>query len=85
MPAVASASIFNFVSSWNNLLFPLVFLGNDNLKTISIGLLSFFGAYTSDYGAVMAAIGVSILPPVIMYILLQEKMEKGLTAGAVKG
>ncbi|MBU9736322.1 carbohydrate ABC transporter permease [Diplocloster agilis] len=85
MPAVASASIFNFVSSWNNLLFPLVFLGNDNLKTISIGLLSFFGAYTSDYGAVMAAIGVSILPPIIMYILLQEKMEKGLTAGAVKG
>lgn len=85
MPAVASASIFNFVSSWNNLLFPLVFLGNDNLKTISIGLLSFFGAYTSDYGAVMAAIGVSILPPVIMYILLQEKMEKGLTAGAIKG
>ncbi|MBU9728403.1 carbohydrate ABC transporter permease [Lachnospiraceae bacterium ASD4241] len=85
MPAIASASIFNFVSSWNNLLFPLVFLGNDNLKTISIGLLSFFGAYTSDYGAVMAAIGVSILPPVIMYILLQEKMEKGLTAGAVKG
>jgi sugar ABC superfamily ATP binding cassette transporter, membrane protein len=55
------------------------------MKTISIGLLSFFGAYTSDYGAVMAAIGVSIIPPIIMYILLQEKMEKGLTAGAVKG
>lgn len=85
MPAIASASIFNFVSAWNNLLFPLVFISKDSMKTISIGLLSFFGAYTSDYGAVMAAIGVSIIPPIIMYILLQEKMEKGLTAGAVKG
>lgn len=85
MPSLVSASIFNFVSAWNNLLFPLVFISKDNMKTISIGLLSFFGAYTSDYGAVMAAIGVSIIPPIIMYILLQEKMEKGLTAGAVKG
>lgn len=85
VPSIASASIFNFVSAWNNLLFPLVFIARDELKTISIGLLSFFGAYTSDYGAVMAAIGLSIIPPIIIYILLQEKMEKGLTAGAVKG
>lgn len=85
VPSIASASIFNFVSVWNNLLFPLVFIARDELKTISIGLLSFFGAYTSDYGAVMAAIGLSIIPPIIIYILLQEKMEKGLTAGAVKG
>lgn len=85
VPAIATASIFNFLHTWNNLLFPLVFISKENLKTISIGLLTFFNAYNSDYGGVMAAIVVSVLPPVLCYILLQEKVEKGLTAGAVKG
>lgn len=85
MPAIATASIFNFLHSWNNLLFPLVFIGKDSLKTISIGLLAFFNAYTADYGGVMAAIVVSVLPPILSYVILQEKVEKGLTAGAVKG
>ena len=85
MPAMVSASIFNFLANWNNLLFPLVFLTEETKKTISIGLLSFFGIYNSDYGGVMAAITISVLPVMLIYILLQEKVEKGLTAGAVKG
>jgi raffinose/stachyose/melibiose transport system permease protein len=85
MPAVASASIFNFIGVWNNLLIPLVFIDKNSLKTISIGLLSFVGTYSADYGGMMAAIVIAISAPVAAYVLLQEKVENGLISGAIKG
>jgi raffinose/stachyose/melibiose transport system permease protein len=85
MPAIASASIFNFISVWNNLLIPLVFINKTSLKTISIGLLSFIGMYAAEYGSMMAAVIIAICAPVVAYVLLQEKVERGLTSGAIKG
>ncbi len=85
MPAISTASIFNFLNVWNNLLFPLIFINKKDLQVISLALQSFFAERTSDFGGVMAAIVISILPPLISYILLQEKVERGMTAGAVKG
>jgi raffinose/stachyose/melibiose transport system permease protein len=84
-PAIASASIFNFILIWNNLLFPLMFLSKDSLKTLPIGLLNFYGFFTQEYAGTMAAINITIIPIMVVYILLQEKVEKGLTAGALKG
>ena len=84
-PAIASASIFNFIQVWNNLLFPLMFLSKDSLKTLPIGLLNFYGFFTQEYAGTMAAINITIIPIMLVYILLQEKVEKGLTAGALKG
>jgi ABC-type sugar transport system, permease component len=85
LPAISTASVFNFLFAWNNLLFPLVFISEKKMQVIALGLQSFFAEMTSDYGGVMAAIVISIMPPMIAYIILQEKVEKGLTAGAVKG
>ena len=85
VPATVTASVFNFINIWNNLLFPLVFISDKNKQVISFGLLSFFSEWQADYGAVMAAITLAIIPPFIIYIFLQEKVEQGLTAGAVKG
>jgi raffinose/stachyose/melibiose transport system permease protein len=82
---ITSASIFNFINIWNNLLFPLVFIHSRSKQLISISLQAFFAERSADYGGVMAAIVISILPPILAYIILQEKVEKGLTAGAVKG
>lgn len=84
-PALASTAIFAFINIWNNLLFPLIFIRSKSKQLIALSLQAFFGERSSDYGGVMAAIVISILPTVITYILLQEKVEKGLTAGAVKG
>jgi ABC-type sugar transport system, permease component len=84
-PAIATVSILNFISTWNNLLFPLLFIRESKLYTISIGLLMFFAEKTDDYGGVMAGAIITMLPSIIVYVLLQEKVEKGLTAGAVKG
>ncbi|WP_261301661.1 carbohydrate ABC transporter permease [Paenibacillus andongensis] len=85
MPALATASIFNFIQTWNNLIFPLMFIHKPSLSTVSIGLLSFFGERTNDYGGISAAAVITIIPPIATYIFLQEKVEKGLLAGAVKG
>lgn len=84
-PAIATASTFNFIHTWNNLIFPLIFIKKKEWNTISVGLLSFFGERTTDYGAITAATVITLLPPILIYLLLQEKVEKGLTAGAVKG
>ena len=84
-PAIITSSIFNFINIWNNLLFPLVFVNDKSKQVISYGLLQFFSQWKSDYGGVMAAITLSILPCLILYIFLQEKVEAGMTAGAVKG
>lgn len=84
-PGVVTASVFNFLSVWNNLLFPLVFVRKKSYQVIALGLQSFFAERVSDYGAVMAAIIISIIPPIFAYLLLQEKVEQGMMAGAVKG
>ena len=85
VPAIVTATIFNFINVWNNLLFPLVFITDKNKQVISYGLLTFFSQWKSDYGGVMAAITLTIVPSLLIYIFLQEKVEQGMTAGAVKG
>lgn len=85
IPAISTISIFNFLSTWNNILFPLLFINDKKLKPISLGLLSFNGEHGSDYGPLMASIVITVTVPVVLYLLFQEKVEGGLAAGAVKG
>ena len=85
MPGIISASIFNFIQVWNNLLFPLIFISDKEKGTISMGLLSFFGEYSTDYSASMAGICLTTIPVIIAYVLFQDRIENGLMSGAVKG
>jgi len=84
IPAISTISIFNFLSAWNNVLFPLLFINDNKLKPISLGLLNFSGERGSDYGPLMAAIAITVFVPLVMYLLFQEKVEGGLAAGAIK-
>lgn len=84
LPAISTVSIFNFLGSWNNVIFPLLFINDNNLKPIALGLLNFNGERGSDYGPLMAAIVITVAVPFAIYMLFQEKVEGGLTAGAVK-
>ncbi len=84
IPALSTISIFKFLSAWNNILFPLLFINDKKLKPISLGLLNFNGERGSDYGPLMAAIVITVALPLILYLLFQEKVEGGLAAGAVK-
>jgi raffinose/stachyose/melibiose transport system permease protein len=83
-PAMATVSIFVFMYCWNDLLTPMVFIGKETMRTVSVGLLIFTGAHNSDYGGLMAAVFIALLPPLLIYIFMQENVIKGITSGANK-
>ncbi|WP_042167231.1 carbohydrate ABC transporter permease [Paenibacillus gorillae] len=85
LPIFATVSIMVFLWSYNELLLPLVYLPIRDMQPISVLLSLVSNAYGTDYGAMMAAIAISILPLLVLYIFSQETVIKGLTAGAVKG
>lgn len=83
-PAVASLVVFQFMSTWNNFLMPLLYLQSDDLRTIPLGLMFFQGRYTNDITLIAAGVAIATVPVVIVYLLFQRQFVKGLTAGAVK-
>lgn len=84
-PAVSSLAIFQFVWTWNAFLMPLVYLNKEELRPMTLGLMFFQGRYTSDYAMISAAVAITSLPLIVVYILLQRQFLRGLTAGAIKG
>ena len=79
--------IFNFLGQWNQFLLPLVLLPDENKYLLSQGLyfLAVQQGYQNDYGALFAAMVITMLPTLVVYALFQRRLESGLTAGALKG
>ncbi|MDR2479603.1 MAG: carbohydrate ABC transporter permease [Treponema sp.] len=84
-PVIATVVILNFLNNWKEFSFALVFINSENKKTLPLGLYNFLGAYTTDYTGLMAALMIATIPVFVIYLLLQEQIIKGMTAGAVKG
>lgn len=84
---LVTVAIFNFLGLWNEYLFGLVFLTDDRLKTLPLGLasISMQAQYKSDFGLMFAGLVIALVPTLVVYLLLQEQLTKGITAGAVKG
>lgn len=83
-PAMVIAGIQNVVPIWNDFFFPLVFIQNDNLKTLPQGLTTFMGEYTTDWGVLFSGLTLSAAPIIIIYIVLSKQFIAGMTSGAVK-
>lgn len=84
-PMMATVATMTFIWTYNELLLSLVYLPTRNLQPVSVILSLVSNMYGTDYGAMMAAICLTIVPVLILYILGQEQVVKGLTAGSVKG
>ncbi len=84
-PAWASLLVFQTMWSWNNFLVPLLFIYDDSLRPIPLGLMQFQGRYTMDYTLVAAAVLIALLPLVVLYAILQRTFVGGITMGALKG
>lgn len=84
-PAIATAGIISFLFIYNELLFSVMFLTDKDKQTVSVGLMSFVGQRSQEIGPTYASIILTIIPMVIIYLLFQEKVESGMTAGSVKG
>jgi len=85
-PGIVTAGIFNFIVLWNEYMLALVFTTRSEIRTLSLGLYSLFSAlqYTSDWVTIFAASAISIIPTMILFIFLSEKLISGITLGAIK-
>ena len=83
-PGILTASTLAFLFSWNNFMFSLV-LSSERTKTLPIAIYNFVSYAEVSWGSVMAATVVIILPAIILTMIFQRYIIKGLTAGAVKG
>jgi raffinose/stachyose/melibiose transport system permease protein len=84
-PALATVSILNFIHCWNEFAFALVLVNNTDYKTIPLGLANFAGQFTSNYVVQMAGLSIVLVFTLIIYLLMEKHLVKGMTAGAVKG
>lgn len=83
-PVVFTAVIINFVFAWNELLLALVFLQNEQQRTLMVGLTVFNGLYSLDVPELMAAMTLATLPVVIVYLVGQRHLMRGLLGGIGK-
>ncbi len=81
-PCTATTVIFIGLSMWNDFLTPLII---GQVKTITVGIYSAIGPYSSDYGTIFAFVFLATLPVLVTYLCLQDQFISGLTAGAMKG
>lgn len=84
-PAVSTLTIFTFVNTWNDFLGPLIYLKTERKKTLQIGLRMFISQYSSEYGLIMAASVISLIPVLIIFISLQKYFVEGIASTGIKG
>lgn len=82
LPAVASVTIFNFLGVWNELMLALVFLTKNTEQTLPLALLRFSGRFGTQWSETLATVSIA---SILLYVILQERLIKGMTAGSVKG
>lgn len=85
MPALSTLTIFTFVTTWNDFLGPMIYLTKTELKTIQIGLRMFISQYSAEYGLIMAASVVALIPVLIVFLVLQRFFVEGVASSGLKG
>lgn len=85
LPVLAALLILDFVATWNEFAMALVLLQDKHMWTLPLGLMSFQGQFSNDYGQLNAAIVMTVIPAVIVYLIFQRYFVSGLTSGAIKG
>ncbi|MEO2257997.1 carbohydrate ABC transporter permease [Paenibacillus amylolyticus] len=85
VPAIVTVFIVNFLGNWNEFLLANYFLSTDKLRTLPVGMVQFRDQYQMNYAQMSAGIVYSVVPVLVIYAILQEKIIEGVTAGGVKG
>ena len=85
LPGLATAGTFQFILCWNEFIYAMLLTSSTDIRTIQFGISYFTNQFFSDYVGMFAAVVISIIPSITVFILFQEKVISGLTAGSVKG
>lgn len=83
-PALATTAIFTFVSIWNDLFYPLIFIRTSALRTLPLGIAMFVGEYNTEWSLLFAGITMAVLPTIVFYLIMSRQFIEGLSAGAIK-
>ncbi|MGH7305896.1 MAG: carbohydrate ABC transporter permease [Candidatus Rokuibacteriota bacterium] len=85
LPALVVVTFFSFTHAWNEFLYAHVFTSTTSARTVTTGLVNFMSQDVFFWGPLMASTVMSALPPVLMFLVFQRWVVKGLTLGGVKG
>ncbi|HHV80901.1 TPA: carbohydrate ABC transporter permease [bacterium] len=85
IPAVTTVTIFTFMGTWNNFIGPLIYVRSYDAMPLSLGLRMFQEAYSAEWGALMAASLMMILPVILVFFFLQKYFVQGISLTGLKG
>lgn len=84
-PVMTTVFISSFVSTWNMYLWPMIITTRNEMRTVQVGITMLNFSEEAAYGATMAGAVIVLIPSIIIFIISQKQIVKGMTAGAVKG
>ncbi len=85
VPSIATVSIMTFLNNWNEFMMASTYLSSQKWKTLPFSVLEFTGEYSSNYAVQFAVMALTAAPAVIVYVILNKRITKGVAMGAVKG
>jgi len=80
-PAIAVACVFSFIYTWNEFIYAFVLLQDEGKRTLPAGLASLQGRYFTDFPVLMAAVTLSVLPLIAVYVFFQRFLVRGIAVG----
>lgn len=84
-PSVATLTIFSFVTIWNDYMGPMIYFNTTEKKTIQLGIKMFIAQYSAEYGLVMAASVLSLIPVLAIFLAGQKFFVQGIASSGIKG
>lgn len=84
-PVLFTMALITGIGQWNDFYMPMVFLGGENVKSLTLAIYQYIGQFTRYMNESMAAVVITLIPIIIIYFLFSTQIVEGLTGGAVKG
>ena len=84
-PSIATLTIFSFVTIWNDYMGPMIYFNSTENKTIQLGIKMFIAQYSAEYGLVMAASVLSLIPVLAIFLGGQKFFVQGIASSGIKG
>ena len=83
-PGIVATAIYTFINAWNEFLYSLILMNDTSKMTVAVALRSLNGSEILDWGDMMAASTLVVIPSIVFFCLIQNKISGGLSEGAVK-
>lgn len=84
-PGISATTLYCFLMSWDEFMYANTFISTAMKKTVQVGIRDYIGEYSTEWGPLMAAVILSLIPVIIFFMFVQDNLVGGLSAGAVKG